>query len=84
MSLSCALEAAINRSTGPRATLSHGLQRTKPHRRRSGPRPTPGILTPQARRRPPDEEEQSGLARTSLPPRASSPVSTGASYRTTV
>ena len=37
MSLAYALEAAINGSTGPRATLSHGLSRTKPRRRRSGP-----------------------------------------------
>jgi hypothetical protein len=36
MSLSYALEAAINGSTGPRATLLHGLSRTKPRRRRSG------------------------------------------------
>ena len=38
MSLSFALAAAINGPTGPRATLSHGLSRTKPHRRRSGPK----------------------------------------------
>jgi hypothetical protein len=50
MSLSYALAAAINGSTGPRATLSHGLSRTKPRRRRSGQRPTPGILIPQGRR----------------------------------
>jgi hypothetical protein len=50
MSLSYALEAAINGSTGPRATLSHGLSRTKPHRRRSGPR-YPGILISQRWRR---------------------------------
>ena len=36
MSLSYALEAAVNGSTGPRATLSHGLSRTKPRRRQSG------------------------------------------------
>src|SRR5262245_49370023 len=35
MSLFYALEAAVNGSTGPRATLSHGLSRTKPQRRRS-------------------------------------------------
>jgi hypothetical protein len=38
MSLTYALSAAINGPTGPRATLSHGLYRTKPHRRQSGPR----------------------------------------------
>ena len=38
MSLTYALAAAINGPTGPRATLSHGLSRTKPRRRRSGPR----------------------------------------------
>ena len=37
MSLTYALEAAINGPTGPRATLSHGLSRAEPHRRRSGP-----------------------------------------------
>jgi hypothetical protein len=36
MTLTYALEAAINGPTGPRATLSHGLSRTKPRRRRSG------------------------------------------------
>jgi hypothetical protein len=36
MSLTYALAAAINGPTGPRATLSHGLYRTKPRRRRSG------------------------------------------------
>jgi hypothetical protein len=35
MSLSFALMAAINGSTGSSATLSHGLFRTKPHRRQS-------------------------------------------------
>jgi hypothetical protein len=36
MSLAFALAAAINGSTGSRATLSFGLERTKPHRRLSG------------------------------------------------
>ena len=36
MSLAFALAAAINGSTGSRATLSSGLERTKPRRRLSG------------------------------------------------
>jgi hypothetical protein len=39
MSLAFALTAAINGSTGSRATLSFGLKRTKPRRRLSGGRP---------------------------------------------
>jgi hypothetical protein len=35
MSLTYALEAAVNGTTGPRATLFYGLNRTKPRRRRS-------------------------------------------------
>jgi hypothetical protein len=36
MSLTYALEAAVNGSTGPRAILIDGLARTKQRRRRSG------------------------------------------------
>jgi len=60
MSLAFALAAAINGSTGSRATLSFGLERTKPRRRLSGGsmiliaqgwrRRRPGTLSQKARR----------------------------------
>jgi hypothetical protein len=52
MSLAFALMAAINGSTGSRATLSFGLFRTKPRRRQSG---DGKILTPRGCRRKPSE-----------------------------
>lgn len=52
MSLAFALAAAINGSTGSRATLSFGLERTKPRRRLSG---GSMILIPQGWRRKPPE-----------------------------
>ena len=51
MSLTYALEAAVNGTTGPRATLFYGLDRTKRRRRRSGREPTPGILPRRGGRR---------------------------------
>jgi hypothetical protein len=50
MSLAFALIAAINGSTGSSATLSFGLDRTKPRRRQSD---GTSILTPPRRRRKP-------------------------------
>jgi hypothetical protein len=52
MSLAFALAAAINGSIGSRATLSFGLERTKPRRRLSG---GSMILTTQRWRRKPPE-----------------------------
>ena len=50
MSLAFALMAAINGSTGSSATLSHGLNGTKPRRRQST---AARILIPHGRRRKP-------------------------------
>jgi hypothetical protein len=52
MSLAFALMAAINGSTGSRATLSYGLDRTKPRRRQTGGNE---ILIAQGWRRKPPE-----------------------------
>jgi len=49
MSLTFALAAAVNGTTGLRAILLYGLVRTKLRRRRSGQHP--GILTPHRRPR---------------------------------
>ena len=52
MSLAFALMAAINGSTGSRATLTYGLFGTKPHRRQPGG--TKILIAQGWRRKPPE------------------------------